>query len=523
MLLMLGIHTPRFYFVRTTMPDRIEREKASLVKLCGKLKANSSTVKHVYLPPIFEGLEHLDGWAVQISSALLNSRIVSKISMCMSYLLHQDDVHLFLPYLRGNPSLRIVDLYELSSSPGAVDLCVQILSAIAENRNVEEIKIGLKVPVESILQCLGRLRAFSLDSGRAPPYISHELSQIGQTIKGNLSLDAITLRETCDMEPLLQGLVSHPSLRQVALNRDCACATIRPVNVLGSLIRSSSVLEKLDLTRYNFTMEVAEQVISALKANRSIVNLLLAQCMFSPSSSEAWVDFFRSSDVTIQTLCIWIPVVNVAGHAAGTHCDVIGAFLSALTCTQLRTLQLGFGHFDTDSNRSYEKFFDSLKENSSKVRLVHLHLVGVSIVAMRYLAKYLSTSSHLGELTLSGLTGNRGEKRDTIAKILLPAFHQNWGLKRTSVTLTSRNSFFGRNSFEMKWITTFCQRNTALPVLLTRSGDNLSEQAELSLAPRLFFVAQQIRGYAHNAAFMGLLALKDDVGHRVGSKCRCLN
>jgi hypothetical protein len=266
------------------MPNRIEREReAAFATLCAKLKANSSTVKHVHVPPNQRELEHVDKWAVQMSSALLNGTVVSEISMHMSYISGQDDVvNPFLPYLRTNPTLRIVHFEQPSWSttlpPFTVDLCGQLLSAIADNTSVDELALNVKVPIESILHCLGGLRAFRLYC--LPHwYTPLEFSQIGHAMKDNLGLQILNLCETCDMEPLLQGLVSHPALRQLTLGRKNDTSSF-PMNVLGNLIGSSPTLERLCLSNYSFTVEAAEHIISGLRRNRSVVELQLAVCTF---------------------------------------------------------------------------------------------------------------------------------------------------------------------------------------------------------------------------------------------------
>jgi hypothetical protein len=150
------------------MPDRNEKDKAAFAKFCGKLKANSSTVKRVHLPPSCQGLRDLDEWALQISNALFNSTVVSEVWIHVGHALLQDDLNSFLPYLRTNQALRILRLQLESGTLIENDPCKQIIRAIADNTNVDEVHLYGKVPIESILQCLETtLHATGIISNRA--------------------------------------------------------------------------------------------------------------------------------------------------------------------------------------------------------------------------------------------------------------------------------------------------------------------------------------------------------------------
>jgi hypothetical protein len=438
---------------------------------------------------------------------LLGNALTNKCSIAIEIgcLLSSDDIDNasarlapLLDFLRTSPSLRCVKLMEGWHGLYA-SLISLIFAAIAQNPTISSLDLKhLRTPLE----CFHFLRtASSVKHLRIRPDLipSHQAQLFVDALNTNLALEELELvegQQTADW--ILTQISSHPRLRSLSLKAPRPFTrTTFSCSGISYCLMSTTALQDLTLNGYDFHEEEMTHLLAALASNHSVTRLRLQNYVLSQASSLLFARFVchqcNQGTNIIRELHL---------KPDSSHYDVVTTY-AKLVSSSLDVLCID----EQVGSTVMQPLFDQLTMNLSRATVPCLRVSFYWSNGIDAMIRYLPTTTTLRKFIVFG----------SRLGFLLTAEFRNALRQNGSLISLTIECYDGTVVDDPVLVTLrpYCQRNQMVRELTESIGYQPSPSfSNLTLFPRLFYVAQKARRTAPNAILLGLLAAGcDSIGH----------
>lgn len=284
-----------------------------------------------------------------------------------------------------------------------------ILVAIAESPFIEELFLRnvIEVTPEAfafLVRTTQSLKTLDIWLGTFDGATSRELGLIAEAFGVNRSLESLTIQSVSStdvVESILLNIGSHPRLCKLTLQRG-PTSRISQIHALARFLFSTTSLEYLDLSRYEFDKECMELLVAGLRSNQSVARLLVTHCKFDVEATNVFHSFMQMGDSmsSIRELCFRGTDGMFAGSTTG---KAVASMLimpenqHSGSCVGSSLQVLDFD--DSSDNCDFAGFCDSLAANANRILLPCLrHACIADVASWEELVLCLPELVHLREL-----------------------------------------------------------------------------------------------------------------------------
>jgi hypothetical protein len=435
------------------------------------------------------------GCGPALGCALTNNTCVSRIVIDSGRLLLPCDNDItilapFVEYLRNSPSLHDVALYE-TDQLGLVrsSLTSLIFAAITQNPKVFSLELyQLVSPLEGFIQFLGTTTSLK------KLLVEHSvpLNQAQLFVDALNAVQTLEELELYEDQQTVDFILTQIGPRHRLRTLDVTCSS----QGLSKLLRTTTVLQELNVIRQVFQEEEMTLLLAALASNHSVTKLHLKACSMYGAAGSLFSRFVRHDCNQGSNN---IREVNVS--LCNYDCDEANPMLQ-LVSSPLDVLSIDepYGQGTSWLKQCFEELTSDPTLGKTQCWKVFIDR-STEIDAM---IKYLPTTTTLRKFVVSG---DKLEIART-AKFRR-ALRENGSLNSLTVEHRAGCSF---DDALLVTLQRYCQRNQALPELLISplNSEHSPSSRNLILFPSLFCVARQAPRTAPNMLLMGLLAAGSD-------------
>jgi hypothetical protein len=380
------------------------------------------------------------------------------------------------------------------------DIGSRIVNAVLANPHIESFLPDTSAPphlLASLLKQTLSIKHLSIYTDPLHYAASHPV--IAGALAENRSLLSLELQAQMHGEiapTLVQHLRFHPTLRDLQLHLLLDEASIPLSEAIASLLRSTSVLQNLELTFCNFDATHFDLVFAPLKRpnnQRSLTRLSLGYGNFDEQATASLIDFVQNHANTgsnvLRELCL-----------EGSEKTFSGTTMGKVAAEMLINSSLEVLRIERSEDGDIVDFFEGLQRNSSQVHLSSLQLHRLGSAEFDAMVGYLRVSANLRHMSILGLV------EDVKFSTLLAVLRSNGTLQQFTVEDDDFWTQVGAHQ-----IGAVCQRNRCLPELFgtpSRTSDSIARK-DWTLFPTLCACAQQARATAIQNMLIGLVAFGD--------------
>jgi hypothetical protein len=474
--------------------------------LCEALRRNDPSVTAV--DALHVGRNRLK----DLFDALPHSKFVTTLKVGINRFLEapMEATDAMLTYTETSQVLRDVsvfsdDSYETLFTPpyrntACDEIGSRIVNAVLANPHIESFAPDTSGPPHLLAGFLKQtLSVKHLSIYTDPLHYAASHPVIAGALAENRSLLSLELQAQMHGEiapTLVQHLRFHPTLRELNLRLCLDEESIPLSEAIASMLRSTSLLQHLDLTFYKFDAAHFDLVFAPVKRpnnQRSLTKLSLGYGNFDEQATAKLIDFVQNVANTdsnvLRELCL-----------EGSENTFAGSTIGKVAAEMLVNSSLEVLHIERSEEGDIVEFFEGLQSNSSRVHLSSLLLHRLNSADFDAMVGYLRVTANLRHISVLGLV------EDVKFATLLAVLRSNGTLQQFAVSDEDFWTQIGAHQ-----IGAVCERNRTLPEVFgtpSRTSDS-NARKDWTLFPTLCVCAQQAPATAIQNMLIGLLAFGD--------------
>jgi hypothetical protein len=536
------------HMVAAAPASSLSSSSAAFEALCESLRQNDPTIVHVNAGYDNSGIfsANLVGWGGPLGAALSANTIVTQLSLNPQYFFAAPNNSAaaaaaaeaaaatpLLAFVRSSTRLHTVALGDKNATqvvttvplPAATTLQLvgQVLTAMAENPHITTLCANAVLPFDEFVHFLTsspsirhlELRLVALKYWNNHPTTTSAAAFLRNrvvTAMGACSrLETVHLSVVAEandiVTDILHRLGAMECLRELRLDAHQTRFQNGHFMALSNLLRSTNSLASLTLTEGSLGRQGVEFLVQGLTNNATVAQLCLWACRFISKDALALLVAFLQDHANKNGNQLRKLVLK---RNLGLDHKMLSNMLigSALECLEL--------HQANDIDLAV--VFKNWTRHCSLVQLPELCVEGGFLMDddVNALARYVAATNTLQDLRVTDIDPDCNSTTR-----LLRALRDNGSLLRVVLLESETNGSLFSES-EQTLVDAMGQRNAHLGTLLAAPMDRSVEAAVvdvliddsrcnlLLLFPTLFWVAQKMPRRAHNAMFLGLLAMADD-------------
>jgi hypothetical protein len=455
-----------------------------------RVSNNDATLHCIYLG---------DGHCRGLGAALIGNTVVTEIS------------YLCADSLTGTTPANLERVLQFLQEAEVIEMNGRIIHAVSKSTRIDELYLSAYTHVqhEAMANLLRHTKSitkltFLLRENETASHSSME--DLANAVGANRTLQTLTL--SFDRNPqeslvcILQKLASHPCLRSLMLDsfayHQCIVSPLM-ASALACLLESSSCLQELSISCFEFGIEEVREFLRGLNKSNSLVILNLSWVKFCCHEAQvAFIEFIQAlrnknalRELRIDTYSLSsVQIIEM----------LKGSSLHALTICMGRGLLHDF----------CSEFLGGSK--LARLEIVYHNWYGTDLSDMR---NCLARATFLREFYIP----NR--LVDPRLDIWVKAVQQNGSLWHISLPLIEGAGQSPMSSKQTNRIHTYCQRNQMLHTLLPSPLNHGDDEARIELFPHLLACATSRPRMGPNSMLIALLALGDSIGHHHFGCCKC--
>jgi hypothetical protein len=435
-----------------------------------------------------------------------------------------------LAFVRSSTRLHTIALGDKNATQGVattvppaattLQLVGQVLTAMAENPHITTLCANAVLPLDEFVHFLTsspsirhlELRLVALNHWNhyptTTPAAAAFLRNRVVTAMGACSrletvhLSVVAEASSDTVTDILHRLGALECLRELRLDAHKTRFQNGNFMALSNLLRSTNSLASLTLTEGSLGRQGVEFLVQGLTNNATVTQLCLWACRFSKDALALLVAFLQDhANKNGNQLRKLVLKRNLGLDPKILSNMLIGSALECLELHQANDIDLAV-------------VFKNWTRHCSLVQLPELCVEGGFLMDddVNALARYVAATGTLQDLRVTDIDPDCNSTTR-----LLRALRDNGSLLRV-VLLESETNGSLFSEWEQALVDAMGQRNAHLGTLLASPMDRSAEAAVviddsqsnlLPLFPTLFWVAQKMPRRAHNAMFLGLLAMAD--------------